>query len=132
MVPHLLRLLNSLLLPLHNPCGQSSQNVKGTPADRTWRIRPPNNLNVISAAPQPLPGAVHAMPKKSCSLPPSPTLGRCEHIDPVTVITDDSTLTTLEFPASSSNTCLPCSTVSTSIQVPLELQCVPDQHATRQ
>ena len=64
--------------------------------------------------------------------PPSPTLGRCEHIDPVTVITDDSTLTTLELPASSSNTCLPCSTVSTSIQVPLELQCVPDQHATRQ
>ena len=63
---------------------------------------------------------------------PSPGLGRCEHIDPVTVITDDSTLTTLEPLASSSNTCLPCSTVSTSIQVPLELQCVPDQHATRQ
>ena len=63
---------------------------------------------------------------------PSPIVGRCEHIDPVTVITDDSTLTTLEPLASSSGSCLPCSTVSTSIQVPLELQCVPDQHATRQ
>ena len=30
--PHLLRLLNSLLLPLHNPCGRSlPSNVKGTP-----------------------------------------------------------------------------------------------------